>query len=190
MKIYTKTGDQGDTGLFGGARASKASERVTAYGDVDELNSTLGVVRAHAAPAALDALLHAIQIDLFNVGAELATNPDKKDLDIGVPLVSDADVERLEDAIDLLERDLAPLKTFILPGGSPVAAFLHVSRTTCRRAERAVVRLGGQETLRMELVRYLNRLSDLLFVMARHANHTLGVADVPWQGAMRGGEKK
>jgi cob(I)alamin adenosyltransferase len=189
MKIYTKTGDKGDTGLFGGARASKASDRVTAYGEVDELNATLGVVRAHLAPGvALDASLHAIQCDLFNVGAELATNPDK-DIDIGVALVSEADVKRLEDLIDTLEQDLQPLKTFILPGGTQSAAFLHVSRTTCRRAERAAVRLAGEEKLRMEVIRYLNRLSDLLFVMARHENHRGGVADVPWQGAERANKK-
>lgn len=182
MKIYTKTGDKGDTGLFGGARASKASQRVTAYGDVDELNATLGVVRAHAPGDALDQYLQAIQNELFCVGAELAKNPDKPDLDLGVPLVSDDDVKRLEDAIDTLERDLQPLKTFILPGGSQAAAFLHVSRVTCRRAERAVVRLCADSPVRMEIIRYLNRLSDLLFVMARYANHRVSVADVPWQG--------
>lgn len=181
MKIYTKTGDKGETGLFGGARASKASERVTAYGEVDELNATLGVVRAHSRDADLDAHLQEIQCELFNVGAELAKNPDK-DVDLGVPLVAESDVQRLEGLIDTLERDLAPLKTFILAGGSPSAAFLHVSRTVCRRAERAVVRLAAQQPVRLELVRYLNRLSDLLFVMARHANHRAGIADLPWQG--------
>lgn len=182
MKIYTKTGDTGDTGLFGGARTSKASARVTAYGDVDELNATLGVVRAHAPPSLIEAQLQTIQCELFSVGAELATDPDKHGRDLGVPRVSDADVKRLEDAIDTLERDLQPLKTFILPGGCPAGAFLHVSRVTCRRAERAVVRLCADEPVRMEMVRYLNRLSDLLFVMARHANHAASTAEVPWQG--------
>jgi cob(I)alamin adenosyltransferase len=185
MRIYTKTGDKGDTGLFGGARTSKASERVTAYGDVDELNATLGVVRAHSQDPELAARLHAIQCELFNVGAELAKNP-AKDVDVGVPLIAEADVNRLEGIIDTLERELPPLKTFVLPGGGPSAAFLHVSRTTCRRAERAVVRLSAQEPVRMELVRYLNRLSDLLFVMARHANHRAGIADLPWQGRGKG----
>jgi len=181
MKIYTKTGDQGDTGLFGGARASKASERVTAYGEVDELNSFLGVVRAHAQDSALAQRLHAIQSELFCVGAELARNP-VKEVDLGVTLIAEHDVKRLEDLIDTLERDLPPLKTFILPGGSPCASFLHVARTVCRRAERGVVRLSALQPVRMELVRYLNRLSDLLFVMARHENWRAKIDDVPWQG--------
>jgi cob(I)alamin adenosyltransferase len=181
MKIYTKTGDKGETGLFGGARASKASERVTAYGEVDELNSFLGVVRSHAPQSPLSQPLHEIQCDLFSVGAELAKNPDK-DVDLGVALVAETDIQRLEGLIDSLEADLQPLKMFILPGGTHAAAFLHVSRTVCRRAERAVVRLSGQEPVRAELVRYLNRLSDLLFVMARHENHRANIEDVPWQG--------
>lgn len=181
MKIYTKTGDKGETGLFGGARASKASERVTAYGEVDELNSFIGVVCTHTQGSTLALPLREIQCDLFSVGAELAKNPDK-DVELGVSLVAESDIQRLEVLIDLLERDLQPLKTFILPGGSPAAAFLHVSRTVCRRAERAVVRLASQQAVRMELVRYLNRLSDLLFVMARHENHRVAIEDVPWQG--------
>jgi len=190
MKIYTKTGDRGQTALFGGARVSKASLRVSAYGDVDELNSQLGVVGAHLTGAgswdtdgALAVGLREIQSELFALGAELAKNPDK-DVDVGVPGVSDADIERLEHAIDSYEVELAPLKTFILPGGTPAAAFLHVARTTCRRAERAVISLQEHEAkpLRPELVRYLNRLSDLLFVLARVANHRAGVDDVPWLG--------
>lgn len=184
MKIYTKTGDAGQTGLFGGARVSKASERVAAYGEVDELNSVLGVVRAHEPTAQVDAYLREIQSELFSLGAELAKNPDKE-VDLGVPLVADTDIARLEQAVDTLEIDLAPLKTFILPGGTPSAAFLHVARTTCRRAERAVIRLAADEPLRMELVRYLNRLSDLLFVMARYENQRAGVPDVPWEGRDR-----
>lgn len=186
MKIYTKTGDRGQTGLFGGARVSKAHQRVDAYGDVDELNCVIGAARAaigggHAQEARTDALLHAIQSDLFAVGAELARDP-AKDVDLGIAVIAEPDVQRLEAAIDELERDLAPLQTFVLPGGSAQAAVLHVARATCRRAERKVVALSELEALRPELVRYLNRLSDLLFVMARHANFRAKVDDVPWLG--------
>jgi cob(I)alamin adenosyltransferase len=181
MKIYTKTGDKGDTGLFGGARASKSSDRVTAYGEVDELNSCLGFARVQASGSPLAARLHAIQCDLFSLGAELAKNPTK-DVDLGVALVGDKDIEQLEGLIDELEAELPPLKTFILPGGSPAGASLHVCRTVCRRAERSVVRLAKKQPVRMELVRYLNRLSDLIFVMARWENQRAGVQDVPWLG--------
>lgn len=184
MKIYTKTGDRGETALFGGARVSKSSARVSAYGDVDELNSQLGVAAAHADDASLRTRLRELQSELFSLGAELAKNPDK-DVDLGVPGVAEADIERLERDIDAFESELSPLKTFILPGGCPSAAFLHVARTGCRRAERAVVALQDAEPVRGELLRYLNRLSDLLFVMARVANHRAGIEDVPWLG--RGG---
>jgi cob(I)alamin adenosyltransferase len=186
MKIYTKTGDRGETGLFGGARVSKASARVSAYGDVDELNSVLGVVCAHldasqVSQAETGELLRQIQHDLFVLGAELAKNPDPgKVIDLGMPLLDEHDVQRLERAIDQGDAELTPLKTFILPGGSVVASFLHIARTTCRRAERAVVLLAQAESVRDELVRYLNRLSDLLFTLARVQNTRAGVADVPW----------
>jgi len=183
MKIYTKTGDRGDTGLFGGARVSKASARVGAYGDVDELNSLLGVVCAHLSGPGPDELLRQIQSDLFVVGAELAKNPDPtKNVDLGMPLIGDADIERLEHCIDELDQSLEPLKTFILPGGTSAASFLHLARTCCRRAERAVVALAQTEPVRPELVRYLNRLSDFLFTLARAQNARAGVADVPWVG--------
>lgn len=181
MKIYTKTGDGGQTALFGGARVSKSSLRVSAYGDVDELNSHLGVVCAHSSDSAFATRLREIQAELFSLGAELAKNPDK-DVDVGVPGVADDEIAQLERDIDTFETELEPLKTFILPGGTEVAAFLHVARTACRRAERAVVQLRTAEPVRPELLRYLNRLSDLLFVMARVANHRAGVADVPWLG--------
>ena len=181
MKIYTKTGDQGQTGLFGGARVSKAELRVEAYGSVDELNSVLGVVRAHCLDSPTLALLHELQSELFTLGAELACTQGKP-VDVGVPLLSDADVARLEHTIDTLERDLSPLKSFVLPGGSAEAGFLHVARTTCRLAERRLVALAANEAVRGEVLRYLNRLSDLLFVMARHANFRANVADVPWLG--------
>ncbi|MFI5309112.1 MAG: cob(I)yrinic acid a,c-diamide adenosyltransferase, partial [Polyangiales bacterium] len=135
MKIYTKTGDQGQTGLFGGARVSKAALRVQTYGEVDELNAVLGVAVAHTTDARTADLLRAVQHDLFALGAELAKAPGK-DVDLGVALLQESDVTRLEQAIDERERDLAPLKAFVLPGGCAEAAFLHVARATARRAER------------------------------------------------------
>lgn len=185
MKIYTKTGDQGETGLFGGARVSKADERVDAYGDVDELNSVIGVARVHGTDSRCDALLMTIQSELFNVGAELACVPGKE-AKLGVPVVSEAEISPLERMIDALEADLQPLTNFVLPGGSIEAARLHVARTVCRRAERKLVALSQRQPIRNELVRYLNRLSDLLFVMARHANHRANIADVPWTARARG----
>lgn len=183
MKIYTRTGDLGDTGLFGGERVSKASTRVDAYGDVDELNSVLGVVRQHRfgkeADDDFDRLLAGIQSRLFDVGAELSNSKGK---DLGIPLVDDTDIEAMERAIDRAEEEVAPLKVFVIPGGTAHAANLHVARTVCRRAERRVVALAAETTLRPEVVRYLNRLSDLLFTLARLANHRAGRGDVPWTG--------
>jgi cob(I)alamin adenosyltransferase len=181
MKIYTKTGDKGQTGLFGGARVSKASARVDAYGEVDELNSALGVVLAHCDHLRTAERLRALQSELFTLGAELACTPGK-DLDVGVVLLDDANVADLELAIDELESDLPPLKTFVLPGGAVEAAYLHVARATARRAERTLVALSEAEPVRAELLRYVNRLADLLFVMARHANFRANVTDVPWLG--------
>jgi cob(I)alamin adenosyltransferase len=181
MKIYTKTGDEGRTGLFGGVRVSKADARVETYGDVDELNSVLGAVRARGPEATTDALLLALQGELFVLGAELARAPGK-DVDVGVALLSESDVVRLERAIDDFERELPPLKTFILPGGSECASLLHMARSVCRRAERRLVALADREAVRPELLRYLNRLSDLLFVTARYANFRANVTDVPWLG--------
>ena len=182
MKIYTKVGDTGKTGLFGENHVSKASTRVSAYGNVDELNSVIGLCRTTKIDDEHDQLLQKIQSELFNVGAELSTSP-KHDKDIGVPLVSDADIEHIEKAIDRAETELAPLKTFVLPGGTVGAAHLHLARTTCRRAERSVVALlEAGEPVRGEVLRYLNRLSDLLFVLARLANRRVGVSDVPWLG--------
>lgn len=181
MKIYTKTGDRGQTGLFGGARVSKAHPRVDAYGDVDELNCAIGAARVHVSDARVDALLIEIQSELFALGAELARDPAKQ-VDLGIDVIEERNVQLLEAAIDELERDLAPLRTFILPGGSAEAALLHLARATCRRAERKLVALAEVETMRPELLRYVNRLSDLLFVMARHANFRAKVDDVPWQG--------
>ena len=178
MKIYTKTGDRGETALFGGARVSKADPRVEAYGEVDELNAFVGVARAHGLDPDMDELLASVQSTLFDVGAELAAAPGSKTS--GMPRVADAQVEVLERAIDRFEEELAPLKSFILPGGTAAAAALHVARTVTRRAERRVVALGGEPAPREVIVRFLNRLSDLLFVLARVANARAGVADVPW----------
>jgi len=180
MKIYTKTGDDGTTGLFGGARVKKASIRVDAYGTVDELNATLGVARTTGLDAQNEAVLALVQAELFTLGAELACVPGKE-AKLGMALVGDEEAARLERAIDEAEIGLPPLKTFVLPGGSPQAAALHHSRTVCRRAERAVLSLDDAPP-RTAVVIYLNRLSDLLFTMARRENHVRSVADVPWSG--------
>lgn len=184
MKIYTKTGDRGDTGLFGGARVSKASLRVTAYGELDELNSVVGLVRTEPFDAGVDALLRDVQSRLFDLGAELATAPDSK-VALGIPLLDEAEIERLEAAIDQAETELEPLKTFVLPGGCRAASYLHLARTVCRRAERVLVELAQTEPVRAECIKYVNRLSDTFFVLARLANHRAGLADVPWVGAGR-----
>ncbi len=184
MKIYTKTGDTGETGLFGGDRVSKASLRVETYGEVDELNSTVGWARVEVSDADLDALLNRIQNDLFEVGAELGSTAERKHKSM-MPLITEAQVEALERAIDEYEEGPPALTSFVLPGGSEAAARFHVARCVCRRAERSLVALGAHETLRGELFRYINRLSDLLFVLARYANHCAGIQDIPWKG--RGG---
>ena len=185
MKIYTKTGDRGDTGLFGGTRVSKASARVASYGDTDELNGTLGMAAAiaiaasgHDDPVAL--VLRRIQAELFVVGAELASSPEKK-VDVGIDLIADAQIAELEREIDTFDAELPALKSFVLPGGTPLACWLHIARTVCRRAERSAVALSAHETLRPEIIRYLNRLSDWLFTAARYANFRANVEDIPWQ---------
>lgn len=181
MKIYTRTGDAGKTGLFGENGVSKASLRVAAYGDVDELNSVLGLARTEKIDDRTDALFASIQSELFNVGAELSTSP-KYEKSLGIPLVSDTDIAALEAAIDEAEKELSPLTSFVLPGGTRAAGHLHLARTVCRRAERAIVALMAEENVRGEVLRYVNRLSDLCFVYARLANARAGVADVPWVG--------
>jgi len=183
LKIYTKTGDGGETGLFGGGRTPKDSPRVAAYGDVDELNAVLGLAPALAPEELADALLQTIQRDLFTIGAELATpDPDKvhKALSRSGAAIGDSNIAALEEAIDTHESRLEPLKNFILPGGTPKAAALHLGRTVCRRAERAVVALARHEQISPAILRYLNRLSDLLFVLARAANALAGRPDVKW----------
>jgi cob(I)alamin adenosyltransferase len=181
MKIYTKTGDAGETGLFGGTRVSKASLRVEAYGEVDELNSALGWARLAVSDEALDAVLNRIQNDLFEVGAELGSTEASKQKSV-VPLIAEPQVEALERAIDQYEEGPPALTSFVLPGGSEGASRFHLARCVCRRAERSVVALGAHDSIRGEVIRYLNRLSDLLFVLARYANHAAGVEDIPWKG--------
>jgi cob(I)alamin adenosyltransferase len=178
MKIYTRTGDTGETSLFGGTRVRKDDARIEAYGTIDELNSFLGVARASWPSSSLDGQFHAIQSDLFDIGAHLASPGTSRFA--GPP---DARVTSLEQSIDVMESELAPLKTFILPGGALAAAQLHVARTICRRAERLVVALNDDDEATKVSLTYLNRLSDFLFVAARFANHTQGVADVPWTRA-------
>ena len=178
MKIYTKTGDDGTTGLFGGARVKKSSARVEAYGTVDELNASLGLARATRLGTFADTVLAQTQVDLFTLGAELACVPGKE-AKLSMTLLDGDDAVRLEHAIDETEKQLAPLTSFVLPGGSAQAAALHFARTVCRRAERAVLSMDDAPA-RAELVIYLNRLSDLLFTLARRANLEAGVGDVPW----------
>lgn len=176
MKIYTRTGDDGTTGLWGGHRVSKDSLRVSTYGAVDELNALLGVVRASGADPALDPLLARIQNELFILGADLSNPGESKRID----RVDGADVARLETEIDQFENELEPLNQFILPGGTLAASYLHLARTVCRRAERSVVTLAAQEAVNPSARSYLNRLSDWLFIVARRANAHAGVPDVPW----------
>jgi cob(I)alamin adenosyltransferase len=179
VKIYTKTGDAGETSFFDGTRVSKADLRVDAYGEVDELNACLGAARGAAKDDDLRQALAAIQEQLFAVGARLADPSVRIAGRVAKAGVREDDVERLEHLIDRLEAELPPLRRFILPGGGEAGAWLHVARTVCRRAERRVVGLG-EGAVEPVLVRYLNRLSDLLFVMARAANHRQGVPETEW----------
>src|SRR5438270_6184221 len=180
MKIYTKTGDSGETGLFGGPRVRKDSPRIEAYGTVDELNAVLGFARGESLPPEIDHLLARVQSELFDVGAELATPEPQQH---GTALVGPRHISELERAIDRFVAPLAPLKQFILPGGTRGAAALHVARTVCRRAERRVIALvhAPAETISNDIVIYLNRLGDLLFVLARAANAAAGQGDVRWK---------
>ena len=178
MKIYTRTGDSGETSLFGGTRVRKDAPRVEAYGDVDELNAWLGLVRAHGLDAHLDGVLVQIQRDLFALGAQLADPTDRLKPGQTKAIVNESDIERLEDIIDRFEASLPPLRKFILAGGSAAGATLHVARTVCRRAERRIVALDPP--VDPVLVRYINRLSDLLFVLARTANQRAGVTETEW----------
>jgi len=180
VKIYTRTGDQGETGLVDGSRVSKDDPRVAAYGDVDELNAVLGVVRAHARDAALDGLLLQIQRDLFALGAQLADPTEQVAARKAKAAVAPERIQELEAAIDRHEAALTPLRAFVLPGGAPTGAFLHLARTVCRRAERTIVALGRAHKLDPLIETYVNRLSDLLFVLARDANRAAGHPDDTW----------
>jgi cob(I)alamin adenosyltransferase len=181
MKIYTKTGDAGDTGLFGGGRVPKNHRRVEAYGDVDELNAVLGMARSAEQMPRIDEVLVPIQRDLFAIGALLATpDLDKMQQHLTKARVDEARVSELERAIDDGDAELEPLRSFIVPGGSQKAAALHVARTVCRRAERRVVELASETQIPPLVVIYLNRLSDLLFTLARVANKRSGTGEVTW----------
>jgi cob(I)alamin adenosyltransferase len=181
LKIYTKTGDDGDTGLFGGGRVPKDHPRVTAYGEVDELNAVIGQARSVEMMPRIDEVLAPLQRDLFALGAMLAT-PDLEKMreQLEKARISDARIAQLEQAIDDGDRELEPLRAFILPGGTAKAAALHVARTVCRRAERAVIHLQRDTEVPQIVIVYLNRLSDLLFVLARVANKRAGAGEVTW----------
>lgn len=177
MRIYTKTGDKGMTGLVGGSRVSKTDPRIGAIGEVDELNAALGWARAASLPPDLDEILGGAQARLFDLGAELATPEESK---FNNAFLNESDVLRLERSIDSMDDELPPLASFILPGGSEAAARLHLARSICRRAERAVLGLRESIEVRDVAISFLNRLSDWLFMAARTTNHRLGVEDVKW----------
>ena len=181
MKIYTRTGDRGETSLFGAGRVSKDDPRVAAYGDVDELNSVLGLVRVTPPNDFFDPLLQAIQRDLFSIGGQLASpDPAAVAKALVKANLSAERVSEFERVIDESETELPPLRAFVLPAGSAKAATLHLARTVCRRAERSVVQLGRTSEVPELFIIYLNRLSDLLFTLARLANHRAGISDVTW----------
>jgi cob(I)alamin adenosyltransferase len=179
MKIYTRTGDKGDTGLFGGVRVRKDDLRVEAYGTIDETNAAIGLALSHCQVSCVRRVLNEVQSDLFTLGAELSAASGSEQR-LGIQLLTDADVLRLEQAIDEAEEPLPALKNFVLPGGPPDVAALHLARTVARRAERRVLSLSGREAVRGTVLVYLNRLADLLFVLARRAGHENGAAEVPW----------
>ena len=179
MKIYTKTGDRGDTRLFDGTKVRKHNERVDAYGDVDELNSFIGAAASFLKDAGLASMLAEVQKDLFSVGAQLA-DPGFKNQSRAKFQIAPERIAALEQAIDSFETELRPLRQFILAGGGNAGALLHVARTVCRRAERRVVRLSESVEVNPSVIEYLNRLSDFLFVLARVVNHREGKEEIPW----------
>lgn len=184
MKVYTKTGDKGTTSLYGGVKVSKNNIRIDAYGTVDELNSAIGLIRSHKISTIYIEQLINIQKELFHIGAELATPKEKMYLANGksrLPkLISETDIELLEYCIDEMEEELPPLMHFILPGGNQAASYAHLSRCICRRAERITVTLNDLEEIRGEVMKYLNRLSDYLFVLARKIAHDDGYDEIKW----------
>jgi cob(I)alamin adenosyltransferase len=179
MKIYTKAGDDGKTALFGGRRVSKDSVRIEAYGTIDELNASLGVVLNAVEEENLHAILTTLQHELFVLGADLAAPLDTKN--VSISRIDATHVTRIEEQIDTLEAQLEPIRYFILPGGSEASSRLHVCRTICRRAERHIVQLATLEDINDFDIQYINRLSDFLFVLARYANHLAGQADLEWK---------
>jgi cob(I)alamin adenosyltransferase len=179
MKIYTRTGDKGETGLFGGARVPKDDARVEAYGTIDEANAAIGLSLGYCSVPLIVKILQEVQADLFTLGAELSAMNGHEDR-LGIALLTDADVTRLEHAIDEAEMPLPPLKNFILPGGPPEVATLHVARTIVRRAERRLLTLAQRESVRGTAIAYLNRLADLLFVLARRTTHENQSGDQEW----------
>ncbi len=178
MKIYTKTGDNGETSLFGGQRVPKSHARIDAYGTVDELNSLIGIVRTAEPASEIEVILERLQNELFLLGSDLATPGD---INNRIDRVSGIHIRQLESDIDRLVDFLEPLTAFILPGGSRGAAHLHFARTVCRRAERICISCRNSESISDEAIIYLNRLSDLLFVMARFQNRSQEIADIPWK---------
>jgi cob(I)alamin adenosyltransferase len=178
MKIYTRTGDEGTTGLLGGGRVSKSDRRLSVYGTIDEVNAVLGVARSAGMSSRCDEVLLRLQGEMFHLGAELATPQNAHS---AAEVLQDEVIAELEAVIDALEKGLPPLKAFILPGGSPAAAALHLARCVCRRAERELVALSEHEQVRPLVLKYVNRLSDLLFVLARTANAEAGIGDVEWK---------
>lgn len=181
MKIYTKTGDTGETSLFGGRRVWKNNIRIAAYGTVDELNSILGIALTEIKNAELKEVIKSIQNELFTVGSDLAAPLEKSTSNFRIPRIEAASSNRLEDLIDEFNLQLPELRNFILPGGTKGAAILHNARTVCRRAEREVVELSQNEEINKEIEVYLNRLSDLLFVLARYENFISNTQDISWQ---------
>lgn len=179
MKIYTRTGDSGETSLLGGARVPKHHLRIECYGTVDELNSWVGLVRAGFDDAGTTAQLDEIQNNLFVVGSQLAADPAKSN--IKIPHIEDAAITRLEEAIDAMDKELPALKNFILPGGNVPAANCHIARCVCRRAERLVTHLSSEEKVELLDLKYLNRLSDYLFVLARYIAHKTGAEEIAWK---------
>jgi len=181
LKIYTKTGDDGSTGLFGNERVAKDARRVDAYGTIDEANSVIGTALAAGAPADLARVLIDLQARLFDLGADLATPRGSRPDPTYLTRIDEGHVEALEKLIDRFDAGLPPLTNFILPGGTATSAHLHQARAVTRRAERILVTLAREEELGPCVIRFVNRLSDLLFVLARAANHAAGVSDVPWR---------
>jgi cob(I)alamin adenosyltransferase len=184
MKIYTKTGDKGTTSLIGGTKVSKAHLRIEAYGTVDELNSYLGLCKDLLTDTASKAILQEVQDRLFTIGAALACDPEKE-TKMKIPDLKEKDILLLEKEIDRMDETLPPMKSFILPGGHPTVSHIHIGRCICRRAERCCVRLEAEHhQVESNIIKYLNRLSDYLFVLARYATHQLKVEEIPWKPRM------